>query len=230
MQNNGTILITGAAGNLGKAVTEKFIKENYNVIGTIVEKDDFVSNDKNFESALVNLTDEKVSADLIESIIKKHTSIDVAVLTVGGFAMGKIADTKTSDIYKQYKLNFETAYNIAQPVFLQMIKQNSGRIFLIGSKPGLDARSGKGMIAYGLSKSLIFRLAELMNDEAKGKNVVVNVIVPGTIDTSQNRKAMPDADFSKWTKAEAIADIIFWHCSNEASVLREPVIKVYNNA
>jgi NADP-dependent 3-hydroxy acid dehydrogenase YdfG len=146
MQNTGTILITGAAGNLGKAVTEKFIKENYNVIGTIVEKDDFVSNDKNFESALVDLTDEKASVDLIESIIKKHANIDVAVLTVGGFAMGKIADTKTSDIYKQYKLNFETAYNIAQPVFLQMLKQNSGRIFLIGSKPGLDARTGLWLI------------------------------------------------------------------------------------
>ena len=69
--------------------------------------------------------------------------------------------------------------------------------------PDLDAKNSKGMIAYGLSKSLIFRLAELMNDEAKGKNVVMNVIVPCTIDTPQNRKAMPDADFSKWTKAEA---------------------------
>ncbi len=230
MQNKGTILVTGAAGNLGKAVTEKFIKENYTVTGTVVEKDEFVSDNKNFESVLVDLTDEKASADLVESIIKKYTSIDVAVLTVGGFAMGKIADTKTSDIYKQYKLNFETAYNIAQPVFMQMMKQNNGRIFLIGSKPGLDAKNSKGMVAYGLSKTLIFKLAELMNDEAKGNNVVVNVIVPGTIDTPQNRKAMPDADFSKWTKAEAIADIIFWYCSNEASVLREPVIKVYNNA
>lgn len=230
MQNKGTILVTGAAGNLGKAVTEKFIEENYTVTGTVVEKNEFVSDNKNFESVLLDLTDEKVSADLVESIIKKYTSIDVAVLTVGGFAMGKIADTKTSDIYKQYKLNFETAYNIAQPVFMQMMKQNSGRIFLIGSKPGLDAKNSKGMVAYGLSKTLIFKLAELMNDEAKGNNVVVNVIVPGTIDTPQNRKAMPDADFSKWTKAEAIADIIFWYCSNEASVLREPVIKVYNNA
>ncbi len=230
MQNKGTILVTGAAGNLGKAVTEKFIEENYTVTGTVVEKNEFVSDNKNFESVLVDLTDEKASADLVESIIKKYTSIDVAVLTVGGFAMGKIADTKTSDIYKQYKLNFETAYNIAQPVFMQMMKQNSGRIFLIGSKPGLDAKNSKGMVAYGLSKTLIFKLAELMNDEAKGKNIVVNVIVPGTIDTPQNRKAMPDADFSKWTKAEAIADIIFWYCSNEASVLREPVIKVYNNA
>ena len=230
MQDKETILVTGAAGNLGKAVAEKFIKENCTVIGTVAEQHELVSDNKNFETVLVDLTDEKISADLIESIIKKHTKINVAVLTVGGFAMGKIADTKTSDIYKQYKLNFETAYNIAQPVFIQMMKQNNGRIFLIGSKPGLDAKNSKGMIAYGLSKSLIFRLAELMNDEAKGKNVVVNVIVPGTIDTPQNRKAMPDADFSKWTKAEAIADIIFWYCSSEASVLREPVIKVYNNA
>ncbi len=67
-----------------------------------------------------------------------------------------------------------------------MLKQNSGRVFIIGSKPGLDARNGKGMVAYGLAKSLIFRLAELMNDEAKGKNVVTSVVVPSTIDTPQN--------------------------------------------
>jgi NADP-dependent 3-hydroxy acid dehydrogenase YdfG len=59
------------------------------------------------------------------------------------FAMGKIADTKTSDIAKQYKLNFETAYNVAETVFGQMLKQNNGRIFIIGSKPGLDARTEK---------------------------------------------------------------------------------------
>jgi NAD(P)-dependent dehydrogenase (short-subunit alcohol dehydrogenase family) len=140
---------------------------------------------------------------------------------------------------KQYKLNFETAYNVARPVFIQMMKQNSGRIFIIGSKPGLDARNGKGMIAYSLAKSLIFRLAELMNDEAKarlndavgqGKNVVTSVIVPSTIDTPQNRTAMPDAKFDNWVKPEAIADVVYWHCTDEASVIREPVIKVYNHA
>ena len=131
---------------------------------------------------------------------------------------------------KQYKLNFETAYNVARPTFLQMLKQNSGRIFIIGSKPGLDARNGKGMVAYGLAKSLIFRLAELMNDEAKGKNVVTSVIVPSTIDTPQNRKAMPDANFENWVKADAIANVIYWHCTDEALVVREPVIKVYNHS
>ena len=144
--------------------------------------------------------------------------------------MGKIAETKTSDIAKQYKLNFETTYNIARPVFIEMLKQNSGRIFIVGSKPGLDARNSKGMAAYGLAKSLIFRLAELMNDEAKGKNVVTNVIVPSTIDTPQNREGMPDAHFENWVKPKAIADVIYWHCTDAAAVLRETVLKVYNYA
>src|SRR5258706_7703257 len=113
---------------------------------------------------------------------------------------------------------------------MQMMKQSNGRIFIIGSRPGLDAKSGKGMVAYGLAKSLIFRLAELMNDEAKGHNVVTSVVVPSTIDTPQNRKSMPDAKFDNWVKPEAIADVIYWYCTDEASVLREPVIKVYNNA
>jgi short-subunit dehydrogenase len=95
-------------------------------------------------------------------------------INVGGFAMGSVAETKTSDIGKQYKLNFETAYNVARPVFVQMMKQNSGRIFIIGSKPGLSSVNSKGMVAYGLAKSLIFRLAELMNAEAKGTNVVTS--------------------------------------------------------
>jgi NAD(P)-dependent dehydrogenase (short-subunit alcohol dehydrogenase family) len=111
-----------------------------------------------------------------------------------------------------------------------MLKQNNGRIFIIGSRPGLNAMHGKGMVAYGLAKSLIFRLAEMMNDEAKGTNVVTSVVVPSTIDTPQNRKAMPDADPSKWVKPEAIADAIWFYCTDAASVIREPVIKVYNNS
>ena len=227
-----TAVVTGASGNLGQAVVKKFIDEGYKVIGTVVPIDPILVNfpASRFEKVAVDLMNEDDAAEFIEDVIKKYGSVDAAVLTVGSFAMGKIADTKTADIYKQYKLNFETAYNVARPVFVQMIKQNSGRIFIIGSKPGLDAKNGKGMVAYGLGKSLIFRLADLMNDEAKGFNVVTSVVVPGTIDTPQNRNAMPDADPSKWVKPETIADIIYFNCTDTASVLREPLIKVYNNS
>ena len=227
-----TIIVTGASGNLGQAVVKKFLAENYFVVGTVIPNDtvQIIKTDKNFETAVVDLMNEEAAGQFIDQLLTRQGNIDAAVLTAGGFAMGKIADTKTTDIAKQYQLNFETAYNLARPVFLQMLKQGSGRIFLIGSKPGLDIRNSKGMVAYGLSKSLIFRLAELMNDEAKGTNVVTSVVVPSTIDTPPNRKSMPDADFSKWVKPEAIADVIYFYCCDEASVLRETVIKVYGNS
>ena len=227
-----TAIVTGASGNMGQAVVKKFIHEGYYVIGTIIPNDPVTFNfpEDRFEKVVVDLMNEDDSRKFIEKVLEKHESIDAAVLTVGGFAMGKIAETKTADIFNQYKLNFETAYNVARPLFIQMMKQNNGRIFIIGSKPGLDAKNSKGMVAYGLAKSLVFRLAELMNDEARGKNVVTSVVVPSTIDTPPNRKSMPEANFDNWVKPEAIAEVIYWHCTNESAVLREPVLKVYNNS
>ncbi len=227
-----TAIVTGTSGNLGQAIVKKLLTENYFVTGTLIPNDAVAidSHGKHFETAVVDLMQEEPAAQFIDMMVAKHNSIDVAVLTVGGFAMGNILNTKTSDISQQYKLNFETAYNVARPVFAQMMKQGSGRIFLIGSRPGADMKNSKGMVAYGLGKSLIFRLAELMNEEAKGTNVVTSVVVPSTIDTPQNRAAMPTADFSKWVTPDAIADVIYFHCSDKGAVLREPVIKVYGGS
>lgn len=229
---NKTAIVTGASGNMGQAVVKKFLSQGYTVVGTIVPNDPvpFDVADAKLEKVIVDLMNEEDAEKFVQNVAAKYGSVDAAVLTVGGFAMGSVADTKTSDIHKQYKLNFETAYNVARPAFVQMLQQKAGRIFLIGSKPGLSAVNSKGMVAYGLGKSLIFRLAELMNAEAKGTNVVTSVVVPSTIDTPQNRKAMPDADASTWVKPEAIADVISFYCSDDAAALREPVIKIYNNA
>jgi NAD(P)-dependent dehydrogenase (short-subunit alcohol dehydrogenase family) len=226
------IIVTGASGNLGQAVVKKFLAENYFVNGTVIPNDTVKINigNKNFESSVVDLLNEEAAGKFTEKIIAGHGKIDAAVLTAGGFAMGKIADTKASDILKQYQLNFETAYNLARLVFVQMMKQGSGRIFLIGSRPGYHMKNSNGMVAYGLSKSLIFRLAELMNAEAKGTDVITHVIVPSTIDTPANRKSMPDADFSKWVTPEAIAEVIYFYCSDKSAIIREPVIKVYGNS
>lgn len=229
---NKTVIVTGASGNMGQAVIKKFLAEGYNVVGTIVPNDatPFEMEHARLEKIIVDLMSEEDTAKFIQTVIAKYGNVDAAVLTVGGFAMGKIESTSAADILKQYKLNFETAYHVARPVFVQMVKQRSGRIFMAGSKPGLDAKNGKGMVAYGLGKSLIFRLAELMNEEAKGTNVVTAVLVPSTIDTPANRKSMPDADFNNWIKPEDIANVIYYYCTSEATMLREPVIKLYNNA
>ena len=227
-----TVIVTGASGNLGQAVVKKFLKEGFNVVGTVIPNDPVKLDisDSKFEASTVDLMNEDDAENFVQRQIEKYKSIDAAVLTVGGFAMGTFAETKMADVLKQYKLNFQATYHLARPVFVQMMKQNNGRIFLTGARTGIDMKNSKGMIAYGLSKSLIFRLAELMNDEAKGHNVVTSVIAPSTIDTPQNRQSMPNADPTKWVKPEQIAEVIYFHCTDAASALRENVLKVYNNA
>src|SRR5258706_245426 len=73
-------------------------------------------------------------------------------------------------------------------------------------------------------------IVDLMNEDGSQKFIESVVAGQSTIDTAPNRQAMPDADFSKWVKPEAIADVIYFYCTQEASVIRESVIKVYNNA
>lgn len=227
-----TAIITGVSGNLGQAVAKRFLSQGFYVIGTVVPNDPVTVEIKSsyFETQEVDLMQEESSGNFIKNVLEKNKTIHVAVLTVGGFAMGDFAVTKTADVNKMIRLNFETAYNVARPVFLQMLNQQHGRIFLVGARPGTNMKHSVGMVAYGLSKSLIFRLAELMNAESKGLDIVTSVVVPSTIDTPQNRSSMPKADYSKWVTPEAIADIIYFHSSTEASALREPVIKVYGKA
>lgn len=202
-----TVLITGVQGNLGSAVAAVFASANYSVTGTVIPGENIRVSNLQSETRVftVDLRDELASAKMVDELIVSNGQINDAVLTVGGFTMNTVADTNTESIRQQFELNFITAYNVARPVFKHMLEKGGGRIFLIGSRPGKDMKNAKGMVAYALSKSLLFNLAQLMNEEATGTEVFVSVVVPSTIDTPQNRAAMPDADFSQWVKAETIA-------------------------
>ena len=144
--------------------------------------------------------------------------------------MGGIDSTDSAALKKMFSLNFETAFYTARPLFNHMMGTGYGRIVFVGARPALKAAQGKGMLAYALSKSLLFKLAELLNEEAKGKNVVISVIVPSTIDTPDNRESMPNSNPDNWVKAEQIADLLEVICSDKGSPLRETVLKIYNNA
>ena len=217
---------------MGQAMVRKFLSEGFRVTGTLVPNDTTLSGMTHpaFHAVTADLLDESSAERMIRDLKQTQGIPDAAVLTVGGFAMADIAGTSSADIRKQVALNFETAYHVARPLFVEMMERGSGRIFLVGSRPGADMRHAKGMTAYALAKSLVFRLAELMNEEARGTAVVVSVIIPSTIDTPQNRASMPGADFSTWVSPEAIADTVFYYCSPEAAALREPVLKLYGKS
>ena len=227
-----TIIITGANGNLGSATVKKFLDEGYKVIAVDARDEhlQFALEHQNFELHAVNLMHEEETTNFISSMIEKHHKIDGALMLVGGFAAGNIAATSGTDIQKQFSLNFETAYFAARPLLEHMQQNGYGRLVFIGARPALKPAQGKGLMAYSLAKSLLFKLADFINEEHKGTNVTASVVVPSTIDTEINRKSMPDTNPDNWVKAEQIADVLEFICSEKGSVLREPVFKVYNNA
>ena len=235
MSNNNsplTVIITGANGNLGTTVTQHFLDKGYKVIATVINdaaKDDLPAHD-NLDVRVVNLTNENATADFIASVIEQYKQVHAALMLVGGFAMGNIASSSFSDIEKQLSLNFATAYHVTRPLLAHMLEHNSGRLVFIGSRPAIQPADGRNVVAYALAKSLLFRLAEYINEEAKGKNVTATVVVPSTIDTALNRKNMPEADPEKWVKPEQLAEVLEFVVSEKALQLRETVLKVYNNA
>lgn len=227
-----TVIITGASGNLGNAVTRTFLEKGYTVIATVSREEsrkELPVHEKLYVET-VDLTNEEQTTAFIKKVITAHHKIDAALLLVGGFEMGKISETTGNDIKKQISLNFETAYYVARPLLQHMQEQNYGRLVFIGSRPALKPADGKNMISYALSKSLLFQLADMINAEMKGKDIVATVAVVSTLDTEINRKSMPNANPEHWVKPEALAEILEFTCSDAAAALRETVLKVYNNA
>ena len=140
-----TVIITGANGNLGSAVTKTFLEKGYRVIITVANDDmrKDVSPHEKLETHVVNLMHEEESTTFVNKIIATHGRIDAALLLVGGFAMGNISKTAIADINAQIQLNFNTAYHVARPLFGHMLEKGSGRLVFIGSRPALEPSAGK---------------------------------------------------------------------------------------
>lgn len=221
-----TALITGASGNLGKAVVNE-LQDTFEIAAVFQhgKAQNAAHISRTFEADLLNETDVK---KLVESVTQIHGRLDAAVLTVGGYAAGSIYDTDKNALRKMMQLNFETAYFTAQACFKQMVTQKGGgRIVLIASRPALNPETGKDALAYTLAKSMLVDLAKILNLEGKAQNVVTSVIVPGVIDTPQNRQAMPDADTSLWVSPQTIAKTIHLACSSSVQDLQDPLFKMY---
>lgn len=226
-----TILVTGANGLLGQATVNLFLEKGYSVIGVVrneKSKQDLPSH-PSLKIEVADLTKEEEISSVVNKIIEANKTIDACLLLAGGYAGGDIKTTTIEQIREQIQLNFETAYNVARAIFPHFAENKSGRIILIGSQPPLMPKKGKGALAYSLSKSLLFHLAEILNEEAKGTNVVTAVVVPSIIDSEANRASMTNADSSKWVRPEQLAQTIEFTISDAGTALREPILKVYNN-
>jgi NAD(P)-dependent dehydrogenase (short-subunit alcohol dehydrogenase family) len=227
-----TIIITGASGNLGTAVTQLFLERNYRVVATIGNENgkSGLPSHPNLDVQIVNLTQEKEAALFVEKAMERYGVIDAALLLVGGFTMGDLQTASGDELHKQISLNFETAFYVTRPLFGHLLKNKQGSIVFIGARPALNPAQGKEMMAYALSKSMLFKFADLLNESAKGTNVRVSVVVPSTLDTPANRKSMPDANPGNWVPPSQIAETLEMLVSDKSIAYRETVIKMYMNA
>ena len=227
-----TVLITGAAGNLGKEVVSLLHKQGYRIIATIIEPQapDYFS-EMGVESHTLNLLDEEAVTQWAETLATAHPELDAFIALAGGYTPGDLAQTSGAAIDKMINLNFKTVFFLTKALFPHFERAASGGQFVyIGARPAMQAADGIHNMAYALSKSLIFRLSEQINAMGHGKKISATTIVPSTIDTALNRSSMPDADFSSWVKAGHLAESIAFVLSDAGRNLRQSVLQMYNEA
>jgi NAD(P)-dependent dehydrogenase (short-subunit alcohol dehydrogenase family) len=226
-----TILITGANGNLGQDVVSVLAASGHQIFVTVGPGDvpeTLLS--QTVAQAQVNLLDETAAETFVKDLIKIQPQLDAAVLLVGGFAMGGMEVTNETLLDKQIALNFKTAWFVIRPLMAHFKKMGTGQFVMIGSRPAINPKEGKNVVAYAIAKSMLFSLAEIINAEGNKQGITASIIVPSTIDTPPNRKSMPDADPEKWVKAMDIGETIRYILSDTGRKLRQPVFKVYHQS
>jgi len=218
------IIITGASGNLGSAVVEKFKREGYHIIALLNP-----GTDKEVEEAddsyEVDVTDEHAVAEFIKEYQLQYGDLDALALLVGGFAMGSIIDTEKRDFEKMFSLNFFSAYHLVRGFLPFMKERNKGTLLFVGARPAIQLSDAPDKLAYTMSKKMIIALADIIGEETQGTSVRSHVFVPTIIDTPQNRKAMPNADFGKWVSTDEIAEAMHYAVNTHA--LRNMTFKLY---
>lgn len=210
------VMISGASGNVGSAVARNFRPAGARL--ALIERKvkplqdlfpDWVDDPMCIMTACGDITDPVEVNKVVASTLEYFGRIDVLVNTVGGYKAGNpIHDTPIDTWNHMINLNARTVFVITQAVSLNMIEQGHGKIIHLAARPGLRGRANMG--AYSASKAAVIRLTESAAAELKGHGINVNCLLPGTIDTPQNRAAMPDADFSRWVEPNSLAHVIMF--------------------
>lgn len=229
-------LVTGGSGGLGTEVCLAFLRANAS-IGTTYHSDNslqklnskFGDLMKNVLPVKKDLKKEDDVKSLVSDVVKKFGKIDVLANVIGGYIAGKpVTEIDERDWDEMMNLNLKTAFLLSKHVVSQMMRQGSGKVIHVAARLGL--KGGGNDAAYVSSKSGVIRLVESLSEEVKTKGINVNCILPSIIDTEENRKAMPQADFAKWVKPAEIARVILFLSSEDSRPINGAAIPVYGLA
>jgi NAD(P)-dependent dehydrogenase (short-subunit alcohol dehydrogenase family) len=220
------VLVTGANGGLGTYVTQAFLDAGATVIGTSrkIQQSDF--NNANFTALAAEISTLEGARTVVDQVVARFGKLDVLAHTVGGFAGGlSIADTDDATFQRMLDLNLNSVFHILRAALPPLRKTGDGRVIAIGSRAALEPGAGVG--AYSASKAAMVSLIRTVALENKDAGLTANTILPGTMDTPANRKAIPNADVSKWVQPASVAGLVVWLASEAGKDVNGSVIPVY---
>ncbi|MDM0043398.1 SDR family oxidoreductase [Variovorax dokdonensis] len=226
---DAVVLITGAAGNLGRAVAEVFGEHGARLALVDLHADRlgaaFGESDERHLSIAANLLDAADAQAAAQTAIDRFGRIDVLCNLAGGFGMGTpVHGTDAATWNHLYDLNVRTVQHMAQAVVPQMLRQGSGKVVNIGA---FSAQRGlANMGAYIAAKSAVIRLTESMAAELRTQGINVNCVLPTIIDTPENRGDMPDADPANWVAPRDLARVIAFLASDAARAVHGAALPV----
>lgn len=230
------VVVTGVAGNLGMAVANAFAAAGAGVAFMDRSPDrlpglfpELAASPDHFIAPPTDVTDAASVASAVEAIHQRFGRIDALVNTAGGYRAGTpLHETPLSDWDFMLNLNARSAFATCRAVVPKMLARHSGKIINVSSRAALHGDANHA--AYSISKTAIVRLTESLSEEVKHEGINVNCVMPGLIDTPQNRAAMPAADFNNWVSPEAIADVILFLASDAARAVHGAAIPVYGRS
>ncbi len=228
-------LVAGGTGALGRTVALAFMQEGADVIVTYRQEQEWLTlkslagtSAARLAGHQVDVTDEAAVEALIQEITLKAGHLDILVNTVGGYVGGVALwelDTKSLD--RMLALNLRSGFVLSRAAVKRMRERGTGSVVNVAAKAAFDHAAGAA--AYAASKAAAVAMMDCLAADLKGSGVRVNSVLPSIIDTEANRKAMPDADFSKWPKPEDIVRVILFLCSEDALLIHGGAIPVYGS-
>jgi len=219
------VLITGANGGLGTAVTRAFLDAGARVAGVAkkIQSSDFPH--PSFIAFSAELGSADAARAVVASVIAKWEKIDVLVHLVGAFAGGQsVAETGDATLEQMLEVNLRAAFHMFRAVLPDMRTRANGCILAIGSRTATNPQPMVG--AYSASKAALVSLVQTIALENKDRGISANAILPGTMDTPANRAAMPGADPAEWVQPVQVASLLVHLASDQASQISGAVIPI----
>ncbi|MCW5666694.1 MAG: SDR family NAD(P)-dependent oxidoreductase [Piscinibacter sp.] len=223
---NPVVMITGAAGALGRAVAQRFAADGAQLV--LLDRDEQVLAGLFPGAALVlapDITDEASVGAAVARALERLGRIDVLVHVAGGFEMGEtVATLSRASWQRMMDLNAWSFVALAHAVVPAMQRQRGGVVVAVSAAAAGAGQGLKG--AYIASKSALQRLVETLAQEVAADGLRVLSVAPTTLDTPANRAAMPDADRGAWVSTEQAAETIAFAASPAGGALGGPHLRL----